>query len=102
MELLMTYRRALLALGNGKIARGRQVLFMLAHRLEHARKKHPWPAHAQGAEGAYAALVGEVEELGHAIAKEGPDRTREEALDTAAVSLRIIVGEHKKKGKNHG
>ena len=100
MELLMNYRRALLAFGNGKISRGRQVLFMLAHRLEHARAKHPWPDHALGAKGAYAALMGEAHELGHAMENETRNRVIDEGLDTAAVSIRIINDEHNAKGKN--
>lgn len=38
-------------------------------------------------------LLSEVAELARAMAGEGPERTREEALDVAVVALRIYLGE---------
>ena len=89
----MTYRRALLALGNGDKQRGMQVMFMLAARLEHAREKHPWPEHTPNAFAAYRALVEEVKEVNLALCKETPDRVRDELLDVMAVAVRMLLGE---------
>ena len=91
-EQPMSYRRALLAFGNGDMGRGQQNLFMLARRLEWARDKHP----AWG-EGAVAALavIGEVyNELGRAVAYEKPERQLDEALDVACTAMRYVNGEH--------
>ena len=89
----MTYRRALLALGNGNSLRGMQVMFMVAARLEHARHKHPWPEHAPNAFAAFRALAAEVEEVNRAMCMETPDRVRDELLDVMAVAVRMLLGE---------
>lgn len=61
-EQPMSYRRALLAFGNGDMGRGQQNLFMLARRLEWAREKHPeW---GEGAVEALAVIGEEYNELG--------------------------------------
>lgn len=89
----MTYQRAMLALGNGDRLRGMQLMFMLAARLEHARKKHPWPKDAPNAMAAFRALAAEVEEVNLALCKETPDRVRDELLDVMAVAVRMLLGE---------
>ncbi len=89
----MTYRRALLALGNGDRLRGMQTLFMLAARLEHARSKHPWPEHTPNAFAAFRALGDECEEVNRALCRETPDRVRDELLDVMAVAVRMLLGE---------
>ena len=89
----MTYQRAMLALGNGKRERGMQVLFMLAARLEHARRKHPWPEHTPNFLAAFRALGDEAEEVNCAICRETPDRVRDELLDVMAVAVRMLLGE---------
>ena len=89
----MTYRRALLALGNGDKQRGMQVMFMLAARLEHARGKHPWPQDALNQFAAFRALADEAEEVNRALCRETPDRVRDELLDVMAVAERMLLGE---------
>ncbi len=92
-ELPMTYRRACLAFGNGDLGRGQQAIFMLAKRLEEARRKHPnWAG--KGALYAQDAIDGEYCELVRAIAGESPDRQRDEALDVACTAMRFVIGEH--------
>ena len=57
------HRRCCEILGNGDFRAGKELIQQLAHRLEHARAKHPWPAHAPGNHGALAALLGEMGEV---------------------------------------
>lgn len=88
----MTYRRACLAFGSGDLGRGKQLIFMLARRLEEAREKHK-----RFAEGAYQALgiIGaEYNELVNAVEHETHDRAIDEALDVAATCMRFIGKEH--------
>ena len=64
---------------------------MLKDRLEHARTKHPeWD---QGLGFALSVLMLEVNELKHAMDYETQARIRDEALDVAAVALRIAEGD---------
>ena len=64
---------------------------MLKDRLEHARTKHPeWD---QGMYFAFSVLMLEVNELKHAMDYEMHARIRDEALDVAAVALRIVEGD---------
>lgn len=89
----MSYRKACLIFGNGDFHRGQQNIFMLAHRLEEARKKHP-----HFAEGVYQALevIGaEYQEFVHAVEHETLGRQLDEALDVAAATLRFINREYK-------
>lgn len=96
----MSYRRALLAFGNGDLGRGRQNIFMLARRLEEARQKHPaWGA---GALQALKVIGEEYNELGRAVAYETPDRQLDEALDVACTAMRFVNGEHKIKRRKRG
>ena len=37
------HRRCCEILGNGDFRAGKELIQQLAHRLEHARAKHPWP-----------------------------------------------------------
>ena len=67
----------------------------LTRRVAEARHKHPdWG----GCLGNYALSVLrlEVEELAHAMHWEGGERERQEALDVAAVALRIYEGDLRK------
>ena len=66
---------------------------MLKDRLEHARTKHP--AWDQGLYFALSVLMLEVNELKHAMDYETQARIRDEALDVAAVALRIAEGDWK-------
>lgn len=91
----MTYQRALLALGNGDRLRGMQTVFMLAARLEHARRKHPWPQDARNQFAAFRALGDECEEVNLALCRETPDRVRDELLDVMAVAVRMLLGEYR-------
>lgn len=89
----MSCVRACLAFGNGDMGRGRQLIFMLARRLEEARRKHPdWAG--KGALYAQDAIDGEYCELVKAIAGESPDRQRDEALDVACTAMRFVGREH--------
>ena len=96
-EQPMSYRRALLAFGNGDLGRGQQNLFMLARRLEDARQKHP--AWGEGAVAALAVIGEEYNELGRAVAYETPERQLDEALDVAATAMRFVNPEHMTKRK---
>ena len=95
----MTYRRALLALGNGDKIRGMQTLFMLAARLEHARGKHPWPQDARNQFAAFRALGDECEEVNHALCMETPDRRRRDLDNVCKACLDALSPE---KGKVRG
>lgn len=92
-EQPMSYRRALLALGNGDLGRGQQNLFMLARRLEEARLKQP--GFAGDRFEAVHVISCEFHELCYAVTHESPDRQLDEALDVACTSMRFINGEHK-------
>lgn len=96
----MSYRRALLAIGNGDIRQGQQNLFMLARRLEEARQKHPaWGA---GALQALEIIGEEYNELGRAVAYETPDRQLDKALDLLCGTMRLVNGEHRTKRRKRG
>ena len=98
-EQPMNYRRALLAFGNGDVGRGQQNLFMLARRLEEARRKHPrWglgPYYALGVIGS------EYREFVRAVEHETPDRQLDEALDVACTCMRFVNREYLMKGGKH-
>lgn len=91
-EFPMHYRRACLAFGNGDLGRGQQAIFMLAKRLEEARRKHP--VFATGAHEAMGVIGAECFELDAAVHAESPDRQRDEALDVACTAMRFVIGEH--------
>lgn len=92
----MSYRRALLAFGNGDVGRGQQNLFMLARRLEEARGKHP--VFARGVHEAMSVIGAECFELDAAIHTESPDRQLDEALDVACTCMRFVNREYRMKG----
>lgn len=56
--------------------------------LGRARATHA-PMHS--AHEGYAVLLEEVDELWHAIKHESPDRQREEAIQVAAMALRMLI-----------
>lgn len=88
----MSYVRACLAFGNGDMGRGRQLIFMLARRLEEARRKHP--VFATNAQEAMGVIGEECFELDAAVHAESPDRQRDEALDVACTAMRFVGREH--------
>lgn len=98
-EQPMNYRRALLAFGNGDMGRGQQNLFMLARRLEEARRKHP--VFAGDRFEAIRAISCEFHELCYAVTHESPDRQLDEALDMACTAMRFVNGEHRTRRKKH-
>lgn len=99
-EQAMSYRRALLAFGNGDLGRGQQNLFMLARRLEEARKKHPrW---GEGTLPALHIICEEYVELVCACECESPDRQLDEALDVACTAMRFVNREHTIKRHKRG
>lgn len=66
---------------------------MLKNRLDQARAKHP--AWDKDAHFALSVLRLELGELEHAINYETDARVRDEALDVAAVAIRIAEGDWK-------
>ena len=98
-EQPMSYRRALLAFGNGDLGRGQQNLFMLARLLEEARKKHP--AFAGDRFEAVRVISCEFHELCYAVTHESPGRQLDEALDVATTAMRFVNGEHMTRRKKH-
>lgn len=88
----MSYVRACMAFGNGDAGMGRQVIFMLARRLEEAREKHP--VFAEGPFQALGVIGAEFRELEVAVEHESADRQFDEALDVAATAMRFVNGEH--------
>lgn len=65
----------------------------LGNRVAEARKKHPEWGHGPGH--AISVLKLELAELEHARTYEGEARLRDEALDVAAVAMRIYEGDWK-------
>jgi hypothetical protein len=65
----------------------------LEERMAEARKKHPEWGHGPGH--AISVLKLELAELEHARTYEGEARLRDEALDVAAVAMRIYEGDWK-------
>ncbi|MDE7240281.1 hypothetical protein [Desulfovibrio sp.] len=96
-EQPMSYRRALLAFGNGDLGRGQQNLFMLARRLEEARRKHS--VFAGDRFEAVRVISREFHELCYAVTHESHDRRLDEALDVATTAMRFVNGEHMTKRK---
>ena len=82
-----------------KFRAGKELIQQLAHRLEHARAKHPWPAHAPGNHGALAALLGEMGEVVDEINKGDEARRKDELLDVLAVAWRWICDEQRERRK---
>ena len=93
------HRRCCEILGKGDFRAGKELIQQLAHRLEHARAKHPWPAHAPGNHGALAALLGEMGEVVDEMNKGDDARRRDELLDVLAVAWRWINDEHESRRK---
>lgn len=93
------HRRCCEILGNGDFRAGKELIQQLAHRLEHARAKHPWPAHAPGNHGALAALLGEMGEVVDEMNKGDDVRRRDELLDVLAVAWRWVNDEHEPRRK---
>ena len=89
----MSYVRACMSFGNGDVGSGKQVLFMLAKRLEEAREKHP--VFAEGPFQALGVIGAEFRELEVAVEHKSPDRQLDEALDVATTAMRFAIGEHK-------
>lgn len=70
-----------------------EMMKALEKRLHEARQKHPdWMGSPNYA---YSVLQLEVLELELAMTHEGEARVRDEALDVAAVALRIAMGDWK-------
>lgn len=91
-EQPMRYCRALKIIGNGDLGRGKQLIFMLARRLEEARRKHP--LFAEGPYQALGVIGAAYRELVLAIEHETPDRQLDEALNMAGKLMRFVNGEH--------
>lgn len=73
-----------------------ELLRRMEARLAEARQKHPdWRG---GWHCALSILKMELAELEHAMDFESPARVKDEALDVAAVALRIVAGEADIKG----
>ena len=89
-----SYVRACLAFGNGNVDKGRDMIFLLAERLEIARIKHSWPEEAYGKYQALGVIGEEYKELEHAVVHENNVRQRDESLDVAVTAIRFANGEH--------
>jgi len=64
----------------------------IIERLEHARREHP--EFAVGKYQALGVILGEVEELIHAVEHESETRALNEALDVAATAIRFANREY--------
>ena len=85
----MPWKTIRLIFGNGDMAQGRKCLEAIAHRLVHARTKHPaseWVG--RGEEYGLEVIEDEVKELRLAIKLEGPQRVEDETLDVLATAVR--------------
>lgn len=72
----------------------RDVIKELEERIAEARQKHPdWQG---GIDCGLSVLHLELNELEHAIRFEGYARAKDEALDVAAVAMRIAAGDWKR------
>lgn len=92
----LRWRRACQIFGNGDEGRGRQIVLMLAARLERARTLHP--VFAEGAGHGVRNIAAEFHELEFALERETPARQQAEALDVLITALRFVLGEHEVKG----
>lgn len=85
----MPWKTIRLIFGNGDMAQGRKCLEAIAHRLVHARTKHPASEWAgRGEEYGLEVIEDEVKELRLAIKLEGPQRVEDETLDVLATAVR--------------
>lgn len=85
----MSWKIIRLIFGNGDLHQGRKCLEAIAHRLVHARTKHPASEWAgMGDEYGLEAIEGEVRELRLAVKLEGPERVEDETLDVLATGVR--------------
>ena len=89
------HRRCCEILGNGDFRAGKELIQQLAHRLQHARARHPWPEHARGDPGALAALIDEMREVVDEINRGDDARRKDELLDVLAVAWRWICDEQR-------
>ena len=88
--MTMSYVKCCCILGNGDFSTGRELLFAIARRVQHARAEHPWPEDAEDMAAAAKVVQEEALELVQAAEEEGPERVVEEALDTIAPSIRVL------------
>ena len=89
MSEQMSWKTIRLIFGNGDMAQGRKCLEAIAHRLVHARTKHPASAWVgRGEEYGLEVIEDEVKELRLAIKLEGPQRVEDETLDVLATAVR--------------
>lgn len=80
-------------LGNGE-ARGLDLAWAIATRLQEARAKHPHFASDRWQ--AMAVIRAEYLEFEHAIAWQTEKRQRDEALDVIVTCIRFLNGEHER------
>lgn len=77
-------------IGNGNIYQGKEILFEIAKRLNHARQNHPkkeWQN--MNVMHAFNALNDEKSEVCRAICNETEERMQSELLDVIAVAVRM-------------
>ena len=85
----MPWKTIRIIFGNGDMAQGRKCLEAIAHRLVHARTKHPASEWAgRGEEYGLEVIEGEVKELRLAVKFEGVQRVEDETLDVLATAVR--------------
>ena len=82
-------------IGDGDILRGIKHVNAIAERLRHARRKHAWPAEADGKYQALGVIHAEYRELEQAVEHgEGREREKDESLDVITTAARFWLGEH--------
>ena len=85
-----------LIIGNGSAAAGHRLIEDIARRMAEARQKHP--VFAEGKYHALDVIGAEYEELTRSVERETPERMKDEALDVAVTALRMLAGEHERRG----
>lgn len=90
----LTFDEICRAFGDSNYSRGVVILYMIANRINEARKKHIWPEEAFGPYQALGVIGSEYEELVQAVEKETQERQLDEALDVIATACRFVNEEH--------
>lgn len=94
-EMLESITESFAEIGDGDIIGGFALVNAIAERLKHARRKHAWPADADGKFQALGVIHAEYLELEQAVEHgEGREREKDEALDVITTAARFWMGEH--------
>ena len=94
-EMLESITESFAEIGDGDILCGIEIVNAIAERLRHARRKHAWPAEADGKYQALGVIHAEYRELEQAVEHgEGREREKDESLDVITTAARFWLGEH--------